>query len=88
MLPCVSGGTTQVTTPQVVADIGLDCCMAAGGAIHGHPMGATAGAMAMRQAIDATMAGIDLYEYAKDHVELAESLKKWGNPQANFDLMN
>jgi 2,3-diketo-5-methylthiopentyl-1-phosphate enolase len=88
MLPCVSGGTTQVTTPQVMADLGNDCCMAAGGAIHGHPMGAAAGAMAMRQAIDACMQGVDIYEYAKTHKELAESLKKWGDPRACFDLMN
>jgi len=87
MLPCLSGGTTQPITPQTMSELGNDICMAAGGAIHGHPMGATAGARSMRQAIDATMQGISLEEYAKTNIELAEALKKWGNPKANFDLL-
>ena len=87
MLPLISGGTTQPTTPQVINDIGYDCCMAAGGAVHGHPMGAYAGAKSMRQAIDAVMAGISLKEYAKDHEELQVALDKWGNPKENFDLL-
>ena len=88
MLPCISGGTTQSTTPAVMADLGNDCCMAAGGAVHGHPMGAEAGARSMRQAIDAVMAGKTLQEYAQDHIELAKALEKWGDPQANFDLLH
>ena len=87
MLPLISGGTTQPTTPKVINDIGYDCCMAAGGAVHGHPMGAYAGAKSMRQAIDAVMAGISLKEYAKDHEELQVALDKWGNPKENFDLL-
>ena len=35
--------------------------------------------MAMRQALDATLKKITLEEYAKDHVELAKSLERWGN---------
>jgi len=87
MLPCISGGTTQPTTPAVMNDLGNDVCMAAGGAIHGHPMGAEAGAKSMRQAIDAVMEGKTLTEYAKSHKELQVALDKWGDPQANFDLM-
>ncbi|TFG10944.1 hypothetical protein EU534_00370, partial [Candidatus Heimdallarchaeota archaeon] len=40
--------------------------------------GTRKGAMAMRQALDATLKGISLDEYAKDHVELAKALEKWG----------
>jgi Ribulose 1,5-bisphosphate carboxylase, large subunit len=87
MLPCISGGTTQPTTPAVMRDLGNDVCMAAGGAVHGHPMGPEAGARAMRQAIDAVMAGKSLEEYAQDHEELRVSLEKWGDPKANFDLL-
>ena len=52
--------------------------MQAGGGIHGHPGGTRKGAMAMRQALDATLKGISLDEYAKDHVELAIALEHWG----------
>jgi ribulose 1,5-bisphosphate carboxylase large subunit-like protein len=33
----------------------------------------------MRQAVDASLKGISLKEYAKTHEELKEALKKWGN---------
>jgi len=87
MLPCLSGGSTQPIVPQTMQELGNDICIAAGGAVHGHPMGATSGAISMRQAIDATMKGISLEEYAKQHEELAAALKKWGNPKENFDLV-
>ena len=41
-------------------------------------MGATAGAKAFRQAIDATMKGIPLEEYAKEHSELDAALRAFG----------
>jgi 2,3-diketo-5-methylthiopentyl-1-phosphate enolase len=47
------------------------------GAIHGHPMGAEAGAKAFRQAIDAVIDGKDLNEYAKTREELKSALEKW-----------
>jgi len=34
--------------------------------------------MAVRQAIEATLKGISLDEYAKEKPELREALKKWG----------
>lgn len=71
-------GTNPGLIPQIVSDLGSNIILGAGGAIHGHPMGARAGAMAMRQAIDATMKGVDLEEYAKDHPELAAAIKVWG----------
>lgn len=48
-----------------------------GGGIHGHPDGTVKGAMAMRQAVDATMKGISLKEYSKTHEELRKALEKW-----------
>jgi ribulose 1,5-bisphosphate carboxylase large subunit-like protein len=41
-------------------------------------MGAAAGAKAMRQSIDAVVAGVALDEYAKDHPELKAALDLWG----------
>jgi ribulose-bisphosphate carboxylase large chain len=32
----------------------------------------------MAQAVDAVMAGVPLDVYAKEHVELAEAIQKWG----------
>jgi ribulose 1,5-bisphosphate carboxylase large subunit-like protein len=39
-----------------------------------------AGGKAFRQAIEATMKGISLEEYAKTHKELAASIQTWGDP--------
>ncbi len=78
LLPCISGGTTQGSIPHIVKTCGIDVCVAAGGAIHGHPMGARAGSMSMRQAIDASLKGVSLRDYAKDHKELAAIVDTWG----------
>lgn len=88
LLPMLSGGMTQGAVPKTMKELGYDICLAAGGAIHGHPMGATAGGRSMRQAIDATMKNIDLAEYAKDHQELAAVVNTWGKSDATeyFDL--
>jgi len=88
MLPLISGGTTQGSIPMIMKDCGNDVCMAAGGAIHGHPMGACAGAMSMRQAIDACLKGVSLKEYSKDHKELAAIVDTWGQEDVSsiFDL--
>ncbi len=57
----------------------LDLMYLAGGGIHGHPMGSAAGVRAIKQAWDAAALSVDLGEYAKEHVELASALKKWGS---------
>jgi hypothetical protein len=44
----------------------------------GHKMGYTAGAMAWRQAIDATLAGVPLTEAGKSKPELMAALEQWG----------
>lgn len=87
MMAC-SGGTTQFIIKDCVKSVGIDTIMAAGGAIHGHPDGSYAGAKSMRQAIDAALKGIDLFEYAKTHQELDVMIKRLGgSAAANFDLM-
>ncbi len=56
----------------------LDLMYLGGGGIHGHPMGAAAGAAAIRQAWEAAEQDVELADYAKDHPELKAALDKWG----------
>ena len=78
--PMASGGITPSMVPKVMQELGNDIVIGSGGGIHAHPEGPIAGGKAFRQAIDATMKGISLEEYAKDHKELASSLKQWADP--------
>jgi len=78
IFPMPGGGTTQGHVEDLVKKFGKDTIVAAGGAIHGHPMGPAAGARAFRQAIDAVMAGKKLEEAGKEHPELAAALEAWG----------
>jgi 2,3-diketo-5-methylthiopentyl-1-phosphate enolase len=79
-LPMASGGITPSMVPQVMMALGNDIVIGSGGGIHAHPQGPIAGGKAFRQAIDATMQGIPLAEYANDHEELAIALKEWVDP--------
>lgn len=84
------GGTTQGHIEDIVHKFGKDVIIAAGGAIHGHPMGPAAGARAFRQGIDAVMNGHSLEEAGKEHKELGAALEAWGIYQevkgGNYDL--
>ncbi|MBD3247629.1 type III ribulose-bisphosphate carboxylase [Candidatus Pacearchaeota archaeon] len=73
-----SGGVYPGVVPKIMKAMGNDVVIQAGGGIHGHPNGTMSGAMAMRQAVDATLKGISLKKYAKKHMELKDALKKWG----------
>nr|VDD89225.1 RuBisCO long chain, Form III-b [uncultured archaeon] len=73
-----SGGLHSGLIPQIMEMLGNDIVIQVGGGIAGHPDGITAGAKSIRQSIDATMRGISLKEYAKDHVELQRALDKFG----------
>lgn len=77
VLPVASGGLHPDLVPSLVAIFGLDFVIQAGGGIHGHPWGTSAGARAMRQAIDAAVEGTPLDEYAEGHGELEAALKTW-----------
>jgi 2,3-diketo-5-methylthiopentyl-1-phosphate enolase len=78
--PMASGGITPSMVPKVMQELGNDIVIGSGGGIHAHPQGPVAGGKAFRQAIDATMKGISLEEYAKTHKELEASVKQWGDP--------
>lgn len=76
--PMPGGGTTQGHIEDVIKKFGNDVIIAAGGAIHGHPMGPAAGARAFRQGIDAVCAGRTLSEAADEYPELKAALDAWG----------
>jgi ribulose-bisphosphate carboxylase large chain len=76
--PVSSGGLHPGKVASELSTLGTNITLQAGGGIHGHPGGTAAGAKAMRQAVDAFMAGIPPLEYAKDHFELEQALKTWG----------
>jgi ribulose-bisphosphate carboxylase large chain len=78
VLGVASGGVYPGIVDKIMNFMGKDIVLQAGGGIHGHPKGTMRGALAMRQAVDATIKKISLKEYAKTHIELDEALKKWG----------
>ncbi|MHA1687631.1 MAG: RuBisCO large subunit C-terminal-like domain-containing protein [Candidatus Heimdallarchaeaceae archaeon] len=78
VFPVASGGLHPGKVPELIKYGGKDIIIQAGGGIHGHPMGTKAGATALKQAVEATMLGVSLEEYARDHVELKKAIEKWG----------
>ncbi len=79
-LPVSSGGQHPGKIPENLKLLDEDALILAGGGIFGHTDGAMAGARAMRQALDATLSGISLEEYAKEHTELKAAIEQWGLP--------
>ena len=77
VLPVASGGLHPRLVPALIEFFGKDFAIQAGGGIHGHKDGTVAGAKAMRQAVDATLKGTKLTEYAKAHNELKRALETW-----------
>jgi 2,3-diketo-5-methylthiopentyl-1-phosphate enolase len=51
-MPVVAGGLTGAMLGSIVAEFGIELILGVGGAIQGHPEGATVGARAIRAAID------------------------------------
>jgi len=76
-LPVSSGGLHPGLIPSVMGILGNDCTILVSGGIHGHPEGTRAGAKAVMQAIEATMEGVDLSDYARKNKELQQALLKW-----------
>jgi ribulose-bisphosphate carboxylase large chain len=77
VLPVASGGLHPRLVPALLKTFGNDVVLQAGGGIHGHPDGTVQGSKAMRQAVDATLEGKTLEEYAKTHRELKAALAQW-----------
>jgi len=77
-----SGGIYPGHVPYLMKNFGKDIIIQAGGGIHWNPRGSAAGAMGMRQAVDAVMKGETLEHYGKNHLELREVLEKF--PKLKF----
>ncbi len=73
-----SGGLHPGLIPPLIKMLGTDIIVQCGGGVHGHPGGTRDGARAVRQAIDAVLAGSTLREWAKSHFELKQAIDKWG----------
>jgi ribulose-bisphosphate carboxylase large chain len=69
-----SAQTARQTDATYEAIKTVDLIYACGGGIIGHPGGAAAGCASIRQAWEATMAGVPLQRYAGAHPELAAAL--------------
>ncbi|MEF8757719.1 MAG: type III ribulose-bisphosphate carboxylase [Halobacteriales archaeon] len=78
VVPVASGGLHPGIVDTLLEAVGPDVIVQAGGGIHGHPDGTHAGAKALRQAVDASVASVGLHDYAEDHPELATALEEWG----------
>ncbi len=79
VFPVSSGGLHPGKVAAEIAKLGTDIVLQAGGGIHGHPDGTTAGTRAMLQAAEAAVLGIPAREYARTHPELAAAIAKWGD---------
>ncbi len=78
VLPVASGGLHPGLVPALIDFFGEGFIIQAGGGIHGHRDGTLAGAKAMRQAVEATLKGAPLSDYAQKHRELRTALRIWG----------
>lgn len=78
-MPVIGGGIHPNSAEKIVNDLGPEIVLASGGAILGHPLGPTQGAVAMMQAAKALGKGICLKELSKekDCKALKISIEKW-----------
>lgn len=77
VLTTVGGGITPVNQQWIQRALGNDVIIGIGGAIQGHPMGATAGAEAAMAAVSASAAGIPLEAAAKSCEALKKAIEIW-----------
>lgn len=77
-MPLFGGGTIAGNIPTILNDVGIDCIMGAGAAVHAFPLGPTKGAKALRDSIEATIKNIPLREAAKNSEELQCAIDTWG----------
>ncbi len=78
VMPIASGGLHPGLAPRVIEILGRNLIMTFGGGLWGHPGGPEAGARAIRQAVSASMKGIPVRDYAREHPELAKAIEEWG----------
>jgi ribulose-bisphosphate carboxylase large chain len=78
-VPVLSSGQWAGLAPQTYRLVGnTDLLVLAGGGIHGHPDGPSAGVESMREAWSAAVSGIDLEARAQDNLALRRALATFG----------
>lgn len=77
VLTTVGGGITPINQQWIQKALGNDVIIGIGGAIQGHPMGATAGAQAAMAAVSAAAAGVSLEVAAQDCLPLEKAIELW-----------
>jgi ribulose 1,5-bisphosphate carboxylase large subunit-like protein len=77
-IPALSCGSHPGLVGTTMKNFGIDLMMTVGGAIQAHPLGASAGAKAMRQAFEVEMRSIHPFDVMGQNLELKEAIKKWG----------
>ncbi|MFX0116276.1 MAG: type III ribulose-bisphosphate carboxylase [Candidatus Hodarchaeota archaeon] len=77
VMPVASGGLHPGFTPRLYELLGPNMVFNYGGGCHGHPEGTRVGAKALAQSLEASLQGIDIFDYANDHPELRKALEKW-----------
>jgi len=78
--PIISGGMNAIRLPGFFDNLGhSNVIQTSGGGAFGHLDGGTAGAKSLRQSQDAWQKGVNLLEYAKDHVELKRAFESFPN---------
>ncbi|MDQ1000939.1 2,3-diketo-5-methylthiopentyl-1-phosphate enolase [Neobacillus niacini] len=76
--PTPSAGIHPGLVPTIIRDFGDNIIINAGGGIHGHPQGTTAGGKAFMDVIQATISGQTLAQAADNSAELRSAIDKWG----------
>ena len=78
IVPVASGGLHPGLVPKLLDFMGPDIAIQIGGGVLGNPLGARAGAKAVRDAIEAWQKKTPLKEYSTHSKELKAALDKWG----------
>jgi 2,3-diketo-5-methylthiopentyl-1-phosphate enolase len=76
-MPVPGGGIHPATAVRIANDLGKDILLTVGGAIQGHPQGATAGVQALHAALDAWRDKIPLEKKAAEVPALQVALDAW-----------
>lgn len=78
VMPVFSSGQWAGQPPDTYQALGsVDLIYLAGGGIMGHPAGAAAGVLSLRQAWEAALVGRSLADYARDHPELRQAIEHY-----------
>ncbi len=76
--PMISGGMNALRLPGFFDNLGhANVVQTSGGGAFGHLDGPVAGAVSLRQSVDAWTAGVDLLAYAREHPELARAFESF-----------